>query len=111
MLQGGPADLWDILATVTVAVTNTGEVPGTEVVQHYLGIPGDENVVPLRQLRGLEKLSLLANQSATVSSPLTRCDLSEWDVIAQKWGLVTGDIMVQAGSSSRALPLVGTLTL
>ncbi|KAJ3564724.1 hypothetical protein NPX13_g7744 [Xylaria arbuscula] len=96
VLQGGPADLWDVLATITASVTNTGEVVGAEVAQLYLGLPGDKDVVPLRQLRGFEKMSLLANQSATVSFPLTRRDLSEWDVVAQKWSLVTGDIKVEA---------------
>ncbi|KAF2972269.1 hypothetical protein GQX73_g1249 [Xylaria multiplex] len=111
VLQGGPADLWDVLVTVTATVTNTGRVSGAEVAQLYLGIPGDQDIVPVRQLRGFEKPSLHANQTATVSSPLTRRDLSEWDVIAQKWSLVTGDVKVEVGSSSRVLPLVGTLTL
>ncbi|KAI0016551.1 glycoside hydrolase family 3 protein [Xylariomycetidae sp. FL0641] len=106
---GGQTDLWDVLATVSAEVTNTGEVTGAEVAQLYVGIPGDD--VPVRQLRGFAKPTLNATDSATVEFPLTRRDLSVWDVEAQKWRLEPGEYGIWVGASSRDLPLKGSLTI
>lgn len=105
--EGGQTDLWDVVATVGATVTNTGAVAGAEVVQLYVGVPDG----PVRQLRGFEKPVLAAGESATVSFPLTRRDLSTWDVGPQKWLLQSGDYGLYVGSSSRDLPLTGTLTI
>ncbi|KAI0390422.1 glycoside hydrolase family 3 protein [Xylariaceae sp. FL0594] len=111
ILQGGQADLWDVVANVTATVTNTGSVSGAEVAQLYVGIPGGEEATPVRQLRGFEKLYLAAGESGTASFPLTRRDLSVWDVEAQNWRLRRGVYGVWVGSSSRVLPLRGSLTI
>lgn len=69
--SGGHADLWDVVARVSARVTNTGAVPGAEVAQLYVGLPGG----PVRQLRGFEKPFLAPGESATVDFALTRRDL------------------------------------
>ena len=107
--QGGQTDLWDELAIVSAEVTNTGSVAGKEVVQLYLGIPGDD--IPARQLRGFEKPSIQPGETVTVQFHLTRRDLSVWDVVAQKWHLQKGQYKVFVGSSSRNLPLEGSLAV
>lgn len=107
VVTGGQADLWDRLASVSVQVKNTGDVAGAEVAQLYVGIPG----APVRQLRGFDKPSLNASDSTVVSFDLTRRDLSVWDTDAQKWQLQKGDYKVYVGSSSRDLPLNGTLKI
>ncbi|RYO99737.1 hypothetical protein DL764_006725 [Monosporascus ibericus] len=109
--EGGPADLWDVLAAVRADVTNTGDAAGAEVAQLYVGIPGSG--VPARQLRGFAKPFLNVSASATVDFELTRRDLSVWDVAAQRWRLPLGGqrFAVYVGGSSRDLPLRGTLTL
>lgn len=112
---GGQVDLWDVLLNVSATVTNTGSVSGAEVAQLYLALPSSSNSSsssqPVRQLRGFEKPFLNASQSATVSFGLTRRDLSVWDVVAQNWKLQSGTYTISVGSSSRDLPLVGTVTL
>jgi beta-glucosidase len=109
VLEGGQSDLWDIVATVTAEVTNTGNVTGAEVAQLYVGIPVAGQ--PVRQLRGFEKATLLPGEMTTVSFDLTRRDLSVWDTTAQKWKLPSGAFSISVGSSSRALPLTGSLVL
>lgn len=106
---GGQTDLWDELVTVTADITNSGGVDGKEVAQLYLGIPGED--VPVRQLRGFEKPTIAAGETATVSFTLTRRDLSVWDVVAQKWLLQAGDYTVEVGRSSRDLPLKSTFSI
>ena len=105
--QGGHVDLWDTVATVSADIKNTGHVTGQEVVQLYVGIPGG----PVKQLRGFEKPSLNSEQSQTLNFTLTRKDLSVWNVVAQKWQLQSGTYHIYVGSSSRILPLSGTLVI
>ncbi|AEO56946.1 glycoside hydrolase family 3 protein [Thermothelomyces thermophilus ATCC 42464] len=110
VVEGGQEDLWDVLVEVSAEVTNTGKVAGAEVAQLYVGIPAEG--APVRQLRGFEKPFLNASATATVRFPLTRRDLSVWDVVAQKWRLVRGrEYKIEVGGSSRDLPLVGTVTI
>lgn len=109
VVQGGQADLWDELVTVSAKVTNAGDIASKEVAQLYLGIPAEG--APIRQLRGFEKPMIMAGGTVTVEFTLTRRDLSVWDVTAQKWRLPKGDHKVFVGRSSRDLPLEGTLTI
>ncbi|KAL3423481.1 cel3e secreted beta-glucosidase [Phlyctema vagabunda] len=110
VVPGGQSDLWDVVATVTASVTNTGSVAAQEVAQLYLGIPADGQ--PIRQLRGFEKVLIQPGETALVEFELKRRDLSVWDTAAQKWSLILdADYQVYVGSSSRDLPLTGTLRL
>lgn len=105
--QGGQIDLWENIANVTATIHNTGSVAGAEVAQLYVGIPGR----PVKQLRGFEKVEIAPGSSATVQFPLTRRDLSVWDVDAQKWTLQSGNYKIYVGSSSRNLPLQKVIKL
>lgn len=107
IVSGGQTDLWDAIATVSANVKNTGNFAGAEVAQLYIGIPG----APEKQLRGFEKPFLQPNQSETVTFHLTRRDLSVWSVERQKWQLQQGAYKFYVGSSSRRLPLNGTMNL
>lgn len=104
---GGAIDLWDIIATVSATVQNTGSVTGAEVAQLYVGIPDG----PVKQLRGFSKVEIQPGESVTVSFDLTRRDLSTWDVVAQQWKLQSGNYNVYVGASSRILPLNGILSI
>ncbi|KAH7378904.1 putative beta-glucosidase [Cadophora sp. MPI-SDFR-AT-0126] len=105
--QGGRVDLWDRIAIIRASVRNTGNVKGQEVLQLYVGIPNG----PIRQLRGFSKENLKPGESKSVQFPLTRRDLSVWDVAAQNWRLQTGEYQIYVGSSSRKLPLQGKLVI
>jgi beta-glucosidase len=105
--HGGPAALWEILYEVTADIANTGAINAAEVPQLYLGIPN----APARQLRGFDRVQLPANATATVRFPLTRRDLSVWDVVAQKWRLQRGEYSVEVGASSRDMRLNGSITV
>lgn len=109
IVSGGAKDLFDVVATVTATVKNTGSMTGAEVAQLYVGIPG--NGQPVRQLRGFDKVTLKPGKSAQVTFELRRRDLSIWDVEAQKWKLQKGEYKIYVGSSSRKLPLKGSLTI
>lgn len=108
VVEGGQQDLWDSLVSVTADIQNTGTVSGAEIAQLYLEVP--EAGRP-RVLRGFDKPSVNATQTATVSFDLTRRDLSVWDTTAQKWSLLGGTYTVFVGASSRDIQLNGTFTV
>jgi beta-glucosidase len=86
--QGGNPALWDKIFTVSVTVTNTGTKSGRAVAQLYVELPADTLGVdlPPRQLRQFEKTSILEpGDSETLTLPITRKDLSVWDVVVQDW--------------------------
>lgn len=105
--QGGNPHLWDEVLTISVDITNSGAMDGDEVVQLYIGIPHR----PIRQLRGFEKLRIVAGETTSVAFSLTRRDLSVWSVTAQQWHLQKGKYQVYVGRSSRDLPLLGEFTI
>jgi beta-glucosidase len=106
---GGNERLYDVLFTLTATVTNTGsQYTGDEVAQAYvsLGGPNDPKIV----LRAFDKLKNIApGASATFTAEITRRDVSNWDTVSQNWVISSYPKTVYVGSSSRKLPLSGSL--
>ncbi|KAK7189677.1 Beta-glucosidase cel3A [Paraphaeosphaeria sporulosa] len=103
---GGPADLFETVATVTAKITNSGGVAGAEVPQLYIGYPASANAPP-KQLRGFNKLNLAVGASGTATFKLRRRDLSVWD--GGRWVVPSGEFGVFVGASSRDLRLTGKI--
>ncbi len=95
---------------VGVDVQNTGTRAGAEVVQLYLGFPSGVGEPP-RLLKGFRKVTLPPGASAHVTFTLVWEDLAYWDAIAHAWAVPTGTFVVMAGSSSRDIRRVGSLTV
>jgi beta-glucosidase len=108
-LNGGNPALFTPLTNVEVKIQNTGKVASAEVVQLYVGIPGDD--VPSRQLRGFSKPYLEPGQTKTTQFDLTRRDLSTWNVEKQDWELRRGPYKIYVGSSVLDIKLQGIFTL
>uniref|UniRef100_A0A8H7TTV9 beta-glucosidase n=1 Tax=Bionectria ochroleuca TaxID=29856 RepID=A0A8H7TTV9_BIOOC len=110
--EGGNPDLWEIYVTVSVDVKNVGSVGGKVVPQLYLSYPVDPGSTlawPVRVLRGFEKVHLDVGESKKVEFPLTRRDLSYWDVERQNWVLVeVGEYRFAVGESSRDVRVTAT---
>ncbi|WP_221620823.1 glycoside hydrolase family 3 C-terminal domain-containing protein [Actinomyces bowdenii] len=96
-----------VLATVRATVTNTGQRPGAQVVQVYVGRTGASAIQRApRELRGFTKVRLEAGRSTGVELALTQRDLSFWDEPSQAWVVEAGRYEVSVGFSSRDLPAV-----
>ncbi|GJC94679.1 glycosyl hydrolase family 3 N terminal domain-containing protein [Colletotrichum higginsianum] len=108
VVPGGRADLFEIVATVTATVTNTGGVAGAEVAQLYITLPPSAPESPPKQLRGFQKLRLGVGESGTATFHLRRKDLSYWDVGRQNWIVPSGAFIARVGASSRNLRLEDT---
>lgn len=107
---GGREDLWDVVATVSTSISNTGSIEGQEAAQLYVSFP-DVADEPVRQLRGFEKVSIQPGESQTVSFELVRRDLAVWDTTAQEWKVESGEYTFWVGASSRDLKSKATLSV
>lgn len=93
---------------VKVDVTNTGQRKGAEVVQVYVGDP-PANDEPPHQLRGFAKVVLAPGETKTVRVVLGKRSFETWDSGAHEWKIRAGTYQILAGTSSRDLPLTGTV--
>ncbi len=66
-------------AKVKVSVSNTGGVDGDEVVQLYVSHEGKNTRVPIRALKGFERIFVKAGETRTVEFTLTPEDLALTD--------------------------------
>ncbi|MBN1531794.1 MAG: glycoside hydrolase family 3 C-terminal domain-containing protein [Spirochaetes bacterium] len=100
------------IADVRVVVKNVGEVPGDEVVQLYIGrgVPGAGNRA-VRELRGFRRISAGPGEKRELSFTVRAADLAAYNVDAGLWEIEPGGYLVEAGGSSRNLPLSCTLSV
>ena len=89
---------------------NTGSKPGAEVVQLYARAIGAAVPMPIKSLRGFERVSLTPGEQKRVTFRLTpQADLSHYDAALKAFIASAGDYEVQAGASSRDIRLTGRL--
>lgn len=93
----------DPSVTVSVSVTNTGSIAGSETVQVYLSPPSTsgEQARPPKALAGFDKVSLQAGETKTVQVQFGRTAAAYWD--AASWKIDGGPhtIVVSTSSSPR----------
>jgi beta-glucosidase len=97
--------------TVILSVTNTGAVPGAEVVQLYLGIPSTAVPEPPKSLQGFQKIMLQPHQTVPVQLTLNQRSFSYWDVASQTWRVAPGAYQIMVGDSSRNILLQVPITI
>jgi beta-glucosidase len=102
---------------VSVEVTNAGSIAGDEVVQLYLSVdladPRANAVVPMpvKQLRGFKRTTLVPEQTKTVTFTLGPEELSFWSVSDDSFRIEAGTYTVRVGGSSDNLALSRTFQL
>jgi beta-glucosidase len=94
--------------SVTLAVRNTGQRAGAEVVQVYAGLPAAAKEPPKR-LVAWDKVQLAPGESKTITLPVEPKFLSIFDEGKDDWVLLPGEYRFFVGSSSRATPLSATV--
>jgi beta-glucosidase len=85
---------------VTVTVTNSGTRDGEEVVQLYIRDYAASIVRPVKELKGFEKITIIAGESKTVSFTLTAKELSFYNAEG-KLIMEPGKFSVFIGGNSR----------
>lgn len=88
---------------VTVTVTNTGELPGKEVVQLYLNAPSSKMDKPLRELKAFAKTKeLLPGASEEISFVLNVADLASFDTKSSTWLAEAGIYTLSTGDAENS---------
>jgi beta-glucosidase len=95
---------------VSLTVRNTGKRAGADAVQIYATLPSAAGE-PFKRLVGWEKVLLAPGESKTVTVAIDPKFLSIFNVDRNAWQLVPGEYRIQAGGSSRDLPLTASLRL
>ncbi|WWD17832.1 hypothetical protein CI109_102275 [Kwoniella shandongensis] len=85
--------------TVSVDVTNVGDVNGCEIPQLYLAYPPAAGEPP-KVLRDFARLNLDPGETKTAYFNLSRYDVSIWDVVTQAWVVPDGEFGLIVGRSS-----------
>lgn len=81
---------------VLFAITNTGNVKGTEVAQLYIGRKSDTVYRPVRELKGFKRVTLEPGEKQFVTIPFDDKSFRFFDTRTNTWEIETGtyDIMI-----------------
>ncbi len=98
--------------TVRVKVTNTGSRDGEEVVQLYVRDVTSPRLMPVKQLRGFERITLKQGESKTVTFTLKPIeDMRYYNAMLQAYAVEPGEFEIQVGASSGDIRLKETVTV
>ncbi|MCB9320276.1 MAG: glycoside hydrolase family 3 C-terminal domain-containing protein [Lewinellaceae bacterium] len=103
---------WMDEMTVSVTVSNTGDVPGKEVVQCYLRAPGKSMNKPEKELKGFAKTKLLnPGEQEVIQIRLNARDLTSFDEGKSAWVAESGKYEVLIGNSCETIALTKSFTV
>jgi beta-glucosidase len=97
--------------TVSVDVTNTGQVAGKEVVQVYVHDHESGLVRPRKELKGFAKVELQPGETKTVTLALDFRAFAYYHPGYKQWITEDGEFDILIGASSTDIRCVETVTL
>ena len=96
---------------VSFDIANTGRRDGDEVAQVYVHYPETGTYMPIKQLRGFERVTIARGKKQTVNITIPRDELRYWDEHAGRFVTPSGTYDIMVGSSSERIHLQTTITL
>ena len=87
--------------TVSIQVTNSGDLAGEEVVQLYIKDDLASVARPLRELKGFTRIHLDPGETKTVEFEITSKELEFFDLEQREYIVEPGTFTIFVGSSSR----------
>ena len=104
-----PSPSADQAAEVHFEVSNTGNRPGAEVAQVYVGDRRSSVPRPKKELKGFAKVSLAPGETRQVTVKLDRRAFAYYDVKKHDWKVEPGDFDVYVARSAAQIELTGTV--
>lgn len=96
--------------TVSVTVKNIGKCLGEEVVQLYVKDVQSEKWMPIKQLRGFERIALDKGELKTITFTLNpKKDFRHYNSMKRKYEVELGDFEIELGASSSDIRLTKTV--
>jgi beta-glucosidase len=95
-------------AEVDISLKNTGARPGSEVVQAYVGFPGQSGEPP-KQLKAFRKVMLKPGESRSLTMKLEPRAFAHW--AEHHWRVTAGTYRIMVGRSSRDMVYQGQVEL
>ena len=92
---------------VSVAITNTGQRIGDEVVQLYVHDVASAVVRPVKELRGFRRITLKPGEKRTVTFTLPAAKLAYWDERTHAFVVEPGAFEIMVGASSTDIRATG----
>jgi beta-glucosidase len=92
-------------------VTNTGPVPGQEIVQLYVHDQESELVRPPKELKGFAKVALQPGETQTVTFQLDMRSFAYYHPAYHRWIAEDGDLTILVGASSADIRCQATVML
>ncbi|MDG1037322.1 MAG: fibronectin type III-like domain-contianing protein, partial [Polaribacter sp.] len=86
--------------TVTVEVTNSGNMDGEEIVQLYIRDKVSSATRPVKELKGYQRVALKVGETKTVSFTIDAESLAFYD-INMTYCVEPGEFLIMTGSSSK----------
>lgn len=91
----------DFSVEISLSVTNSGPVVGSEVAQVYVSLPKGHLTHPLQQLRAFKKVKdITPGETEDVKLTLDKYAVSYWDDVINRWRADKGVYTVRVGGSS-----------
>ena len=98
--------------SVSVKIRNTGKMAGDEVVQLYVGDIESDLAMPIKQLRGFERVAIDKGQTKTVTFELSIAeDFKYYDPSLGKYNVEPGQFEIQIGASSSDIRVRDIITV
>lgn len=95
--------------TVSLDITNTGNLEGKEIVQLYVKDKTGATLRPEKELKNFAKISLTPGETKTVTMTLDKRSFAWYHVEMKDWYAATGDYVISVGKSSREIELEETV--
>lgn len=96
---------------ISLEITNTGDLPGAEIVQVYVHDHESELARPEKELKGFAKVDLQPGETKTVSIPLNFRSFAYYHPKHRQWITESGDFDLLIGASSADIRHIETVTL
>ena len=84
---------------VSLTVTNTGSVAGTEIVQLYVAKKSSELFRPAKELKGFARVTLVPGEKQRITIMLDDKAFRFWNVKANRWEIEGGEYELLVGAS------------
>ena len=90
---------------VSLTVTNTGSVAGTEIVQLYIAKKNSELFRPARELKGFARVTLAPGEKQRITITLDDKAFRFWNVKSNRWEIEGGEYELLVGASVEGIRL------